>query len=485
MSFLSNLWTYICKTFSGIWPFSRSKEDKASAKRKELERIINSVDYEQIKIDLPFYKKPVPQDVDARIEYLGELMVDIEKREIAVQTLTEKIREQQVKLAAESRPFLERKVRDHFERCKDVVYKDIRNEYDVLGQVADQGKQIWEKMISFFSGKKEATPDDFLTRILKRHLSEEKTGAGVSAAGQATAVYIAKEWDEFTAGEWNLGLQESFKLGRVRVGLDDSLTVAGQGTVAALGGTVLIAMGWHTFAWASTSFFPPAMLVVAVGTIIYGIVNKDKAIRKLLETAGKVVDEASAETLDFLSKNARPKMEEDIKNCADALVAKGIQQVWENERFDGAVVESWKDRVEKVFREAKVKSTAADSYHHMEVALQRARETFCNDDLILAAKYYEFSFYHFLYWCSAVSGVPYDSRDRKDFQMDFIGALGKAGFDASLRRRMDDARKFRNICSKDSMVKIIRSPEKFKKDYRENLEALEKSIQEVKEMARG
>ncbi len=477
-----NLLSSLRKTFSKFINIFRSTESKEAARQRELDRIMARVDYALIPVDLPFFKKTAPDDAKGRIEYLGELMVEIEKREISLKGMTDKIIEKREEILKDSYDHLIHHVAGYFDVCRVSICQDIEKEYSIVGEMGETVSNAWRFIKSKFSKQKERIPDNFLTRILVRHVGEEQVRVAVQTAINETAVKIAKDWNSFVAKDWDTGLKGTVKLQGIRLDWNDTVDFATKGALAAAGGTVVLAMGWHTLAWASAHFFPPAMLVVAVGTLLKALFDKKKEIRKLQDKAVEVVGVVESSTLRYLQQEAYPKMKGDIHSFAENLVQKANLQIWESVEDVQPTISKWRHLVRTTFEAARVKITSAEASHLMRVALNNANAEYKHDQLILAARYYEYTFFYLLNWCSVRFNVPLDSRERKDFQMDFIGALGKAGFSPGLRERMHRLRKFRNLCSKESLSIIMREPAKFKRDLGENLELLKKTIDDVEGM---
>jgi len=469
------------QTITKIVNLFTSKNSQELAKRKELAAILNEIDYSRIARELPFFQKVPPVDVNERIEYLGELTVEIEKREIAAETLSEKICNQQKIITEQSWPFMTDRVRSFFEVLTDKIFTDIKAEYSSVTQVVDQGKVLWEKAKTILGQEKKPLADDFLARIMKRHITDGSIGAGVGQAAQDTTKYIEKEWNEFVADGWDMSLKGMVKLEPIKIDWDETLVVAGGSTAVAAGSTVILAMGWHTLGWAAMHFFPPMMLAAAVATVWHSIANRDKAVKKIQESAIPMIRKVAESTLSYLEREAKPKMILDIQRCAEMLIAKGNLQIWGADGNIHNVVENWKLKIEDVFKRARIRYTTADSCHYMEIALKKARQEYDRGELVLAARYYEYAFNYFLNWCASRFGVSLYRPDRRDFQVEFIADLAKVGFNADLRDRINQARKFRNECAHESLVKIMKQPDKFEKDYAVKLKLLGGVIDEVKD----
>ena len=134
---------------------------------------------------------------------------------------------------------------------------------DLIKDVSIKAKETHEKMDS----------RDTLTRIWDRHMSNES---------MEIAQKIFASWQDYEM-KWtrmdsyiiedgeNISMKSSVNESRPQMGSSPAMQVSTAGAAIAGGATISIAMGWHTFVYAITNVFPPALFFSMIAATVVGI----------------------------------------------------------------------------------------------------------------------------------------------------------------------------------------------------------------------
>ncbi len=471
--FLKKTWGSVVRFFQNL--FQPKTHSPKSDREVYLDSLFSNLDFEKLTRDFPFFKRPHPITGLDSIEYLGELLVEIEKRELADESFCEKINEESAKLKSKAWETFSESLRDLFGEQKNKACLEVDGDFKFYTGMLDSVKKVFDK-----------NQDDFPSRVLRKYLTPEIVDGIVMLALQKSAERIRNDWDHFTKGEWNVGLVKTVSLGTLKVvWVDPSGKVVGTSVAGAAAGTVALAMGWHTLAWSVAHFFPPALAVAGLATFVHGIWNRDEACKKIKGKIGEKFDEIYGMTISQLGNNIQKTMNEDIDSSALILKRQGKTKIWESDNDLGPVITDWRNQISDFFEKARVQYTSAEAFRQMETSFEEAKKELSQGDLIACSTHYKFAFDGLLNWSSKVLNVPLNTWGSKDYQKEFIESLANVGLNATVREKYNNVRKLRNDVTHKILLKLRRNPKQLQADMKEGMIDMEYVILAIKEKTIG
>lgn len=470
IAWFKTMWVGLKNFILRLLNFSSKVANKKDARRRKMEQIFSQIDFSNLASEIPFFNRTPPTSLEEKIEYLGEFLVEVEKRELAEENMAEKINEEATRLKEIGWEVFKGTFRDLFEAQKRKAFAKVEREF------------------KFFSGLIEAfkkDEDKLPTRAIQENLNPEIVNHLLNEASQNSARRIQEDWNQFVKKEWNVGLPTTITLDQVKVAWTDATAkTAGVTVASAAAGTLVLAMGWHTLAWATANFFPPALAVAGLVTLLSGIANRDKAVQKINIAVGQKFDETFEKIVNHVEGLIREPMESDIDACSFELKKNSKMQIWGTDGDLAIQLAEWKAKIGTALETAKVQYTKAEAEHQMNTEFEKSKAEMEAGDVIASATHYKFAFDGLLNWSSKAFAMELNTWDSKDFQKEFIDSLAKAGLNVECREKFHSARKFRNIAAHDLLQKLRRVPDQTKEEIKRSIADMHFVITVIREKLR-
>jgi|GEM_PF-3787579 hypothetical protein len=459
----------ICSMFFPAYAKRLQKERAQALQRIALAKLYEAFDFQEIAFTFPFMKSKLPQNGEEAVEYLGELLVEIDRRDLAEIELTEKTNSKGEELKTQGWVIFLNAIRAGFETRKNSANRIVDEEFKYFTNVAD------------WFGKFQKDHKDFQTRTLQECLKEESLVSIQEDAIRKTEHYIQAEWSEFTQRCWELDIPGTVKLSSVVVSWENQTGKAVGATFGvAAAGTVTLALGWHTLAWSIANFFPPALLVASIGAVLIGAVKRDETAERMKSALGKKIDEVCKCVCEGAEAQVKPSLFASVDGCSKELIGSGVAQIWETRGGVRPNIEEVKKKIDVEFNKARVQLTTAEAYRQMEKGVAKANDSIKRDDFVSATTHFGTAFDGLLNWSSKILCVPLDTWGSKDYQKEFIDRLPSKGIGSDTCRKYDGVRLFRNKAIHERERLLLRNPMQFKKALKMSIADMEEVILVIK-----
>ena len=317
-----------------------------------------------------------------------------------------------------------------------------------LGQLAIQGTIKGLEGISKLTAKDNVSPEHenpplaFIKRILDQHFSDKQLDKFINDQLSRIQTDIGKEWEDWLI---NYSSNISIKHG-MQISIewsDPSFEIAKAFGLGTVGGTIALAMGWHTLAWSVANFFPPALIAAGALTAGWAFLTEEKTKKSLVENADKSIGNLKKELQRVLAVEAMPAIRFSLNSAVRQAKEITRNKLWGGPEDPKIKVEKWRPILIASIDEDEKRWTFAQAEHMMKDAFEKGSRAVEKDEVEKAILYFSLSFDGFVHWSHRKTNI-----DLNTYETSYLSAYEKRfearGWETRFLKNFRSVRRLRN-----------------------------------------
>ena len=326
------------------------------------------------------------------------------------------------------------------------------------------------------SPEHENPPQVFIKRILERHFSDRQLENFLNKTLTNLQSELGKSWEAWLTDD-SKNFTKEFKSELSIEWSDPSLETAKLLGISAVGGTIALAMGWHTLAWSLANFFPPALLAAGVIAAGWTLLSEKEVKKRLEESIDKTVNNLEKELQRVLAVEAMPGIRDSLKKMASIAIETRGLYLWKIPDDPEPRIRKWRPLLIQAIDSDQKRWTFAQAEHMMNDAFEKGFEAVSEDEVEKAVLYFSLSFDGFVHWSHRKTGIELNT-----FEKNYLAAYEKryeaAGWGSSFCSDFNSVRRLRN----DGIHDYYKQDNKdFAKELKDGYRRLGELIQLVKD----